>query len=1855
MVEKIDENMLLLSSRFLKQKEYWMDKLSGDFTETDILFYHKKSPTSSVDGDRERVKILLPGNLSDSLIKLSKKSDLSLYIILLAGLKSLIYRYTNDEDIIVVSPLHRLKISEYTINSRLFLRDRMNAKMSFKELILDIRTSVLEAYANQDYPFDRLMEYLFSTQPLGSQEKSLSNIACSLGNIHDEKNIKELNIKTKLSLSLLKKEDEITGDIEYDANSYEKYYMERLSQHFVNLLENVVQNVEIKIFEIHVLSKEEKEQLLLNFNATGEGYPERKTIHQLFEEYVEKRGDHPAVIFNKKQLSYIEVNEKANRLARELKSKGIQRESIVGIIVERSMEMVIGELGILKAGGAFLPIDPEYPKERIEYILDDCNVEIVLIQSQLGEKKFFNRKNIEDIGVDIDSLSDIEDKNIEIKNINTSKDLAYVMHTSGSTGKPKGIMVSHQNVVRLVKSSNVVALTEETRILLTGAPVFDATTFELWGSLLNGGRLYFVGHEVLLDAHRLGEALESQKINTLWLSSPLFNQLAWQNSNIFAPLDYLIVGGDILSPKFINMVRNRHKRLKIVNGYGPTENTTFSTFFAVDRDFDRSIPLGRPIKNSTAYVVNRNYPLCLQPIGVLGELCVGGDGVARGYLNSPEMTSEKFIQNPFVEGDRLYKTGDLAQWLPDGILDFQGRLDHQIKIKGYRVELGEIESQLQKHELVKDAVVTIIKADRESSSPTVKVKSSGSNNSEDVNQENKYLCAYIALKVKDEDPVTPSVFEWREYLSGTLPDYMIPSHFVVLDEFALTANGKIDTKKLPDPGEAVLRSNGEYVAPRNAVELELIEICNRVLARSNISINDNFFEMGGDSIKAIQIASRMYRAGYKIDIADIFQYPTISELSHRAKKLEKTASQDVITGIIPLTPIQKSFFKRYRIATHHFNQSIMLYSKEELSERAIKAVFAKIQEHHDALRMTFERNPGNEKEEIIQINQGLGHPLWFEGYDFRNCENSVKMLESKVNEIQSSIDLEKGPLMKLGLFHLDDGDRLLIVLHHLVIDTVSWRILFEDIGNLYQQYENGDQMVLPLKTDSFKVWSEKLSEYANSEAFMEEKRYWRELESQVIPVIKKDFLEKENYNKDTETLTFQLSEEETSLLLTRVNNAFGTEINDILLTALGMGIKEVFGNSQLFIALEGHGREEIVKDVNITRTVGWFTSTYPVILNFSYEYERQLARQIIEVKETIRRVPNKGIGYGILKYLTAEEHKTEIEFKLEPQISFNYLGQFDVDLEKMSFRMADESSGMHGSPKERREYELNVTGIIMNKQLSLIIFYNTKQYKKETINRLLERYQALLCYIISYCSSREERELTPNDLTYKNLSIEELEQLKKQYVIDDIYSLTPLQEGMLFHALYQTDIHTDFVQISCLLHGELDLVLVEKSLNELFKRHDVLRTAFIHKGFKEPLQVVLKDRQVDFYSEDMRKIVGKQKKEAYIQEFQKKDRDNAFNLGKDVLMRVAVLQTDDDSYEFIWSFHHILMDGWCMGIIIKEFFDIYNSYLENRGHGLPNVKPYREYIEWLQKRDKKESKDYWKKYLESYDQPAGIPKSKVSNTNEKDYKNTRFSFILEKEIFDALKKLASVNHVTLNIIIQTIWGIILAMYNGKQDVVFGIVVSGRPSEINEVERMVGLFINTVPVRITYEGNLKFTQLLQSVQKKAMESERHHYYPLPEIQAESALKQNLLDHILDFHNLPMAEQIDGLINGNEKNEKGSPLELSSIEAFEQTNYDLNVVIFFNEQLHIDFEYNANVYEEDVLNTVARHIQTIIDQVLTNEEISIDQLTLLSEEERSKLIEELKDEKEIMAVDMDTGDINVKPENERKIEIDTEFNF
>ncbi|MEC3924222.1 non-ribosomal peptide synthetase [Bacillus velezensis] len=1317
---------------YQKQEAYWLKRLEGELPVLELPADKPRPAVRSFAGGS--VSCTLDAETASGLHRIARDHGSTLYMVLLAAYNTLLARLSGQEDIIVGSPIagrpHKdlEPILGMFVNT-LAIRTEPKGDKRFTDYLAEVRQAALEAYEHQDYPFEELVERLgvqrdTSRNPLFDVMFVLQNMereSLVLNKLHLAQAADTSHKTAKFDATLYASEGSdgsISFDFEFNTDIYQKQTIEKWLSYFTRILTKVIENQAIPLGDIHVLDDAETNRVIYQFNQTKSDYPRHETISRLFERQAKETPDARAVVYDGQILTYRELNERANRIAAALRSNGVGPESVVALLTGRTTELASGILGILKAGGAYLPIGDDVPRERAEWMLKDCKADILLQSDKLdGLPLSGKRLFIEDI----QTKAGLSSENPEP--LGGPESLAYMIYTSGSTGAPKGVMIEQRSVIRLVKNSNYIDFTPEDRLLFTSSLGFDVTTFEIFGPLLNGASLYVSDQETYLDSDVLETFIQQNGITTLWLTSSLFNHLSEQNEHVFSGLSRLIIGGEALSPSHVNRVRNALPHLSVWNGYGPTENTTFSTCFLIEQSYDHSIPIGRPVGNSTAYIINsRGTP---QPIGVIGELCTGGDGVARGYFGRPELTEEKFVPNPFVPGERMYRTGDLARWLPDGTIEYAGRMDDQVKIRGYRVELGEIEAALRSLDGVKEAAVS------------VRTGQSG----------NKELIAYMSLQA---DMDTEKV---RSSLSKQLPNYMVPAYMMELEKLPLTPNGKLDRKNLPEPQLALQTA---YTAPRNELEEQLSVIWQEVLGTKQVGIEDSFFELGGDSIKALQVAARLGRYGRKMTASDLFRHPSIKELAPLIRKAERVIDQRPVEGDIPWTPIQHWFLSQRMENRNHFNQSVMMFSSDALHKQPLKQALEHLVIHHDALRITV----SSENESIRQINHGIQKDELYslDIWDLSETDTWEREIEDEVTALQQRMDIEKGPLLKAGWFKTRSGDYLFITVHHLAVDGVSWRILLEDLSAAYTQAVKGQPVQLPPKTDSFKQYAVRLSEYAKSSKLMREEEYWRFIEEETAAELP---YEKPQYQTGADsirqTVSFTLTEEETYVLLQQVNRAYHTDTQDILLTAAALALRDWTGGGRLRIAMEGHGREHIMPELDISRTVGWFTSMYPVLIDLNTA-GAELGTAVKTVKDTLGRIPDKGIGYGILKYMTPSEQKT-IRFRQAPEISFNYLGQFNDTEDQHTFSLSGLASGHDITPTWQREQAVEMSAMAAQHKLHFSLSYPPSRFRKETMEHLLQTLQQYLRDIMAHCTGKEEAEKTVSDFSSKTLTSDDLDSI----------------------------------------------------------------------------------------------------------------------------------------------------------------------------------------------------------------------------------------------------------------------------------------------------------------------------------------------------------------------------------------------------------------------------------------------------------------------------------------------------------------
>ncbi|EPR07806.1 non-ribosomal peptide synthase/polyketide synthase [Ruminiclostridium papyrosolvens] len=1034
-VQYKDYSQWINSRDFRNQRQYWKDQFKGDIPVLDFPLDFTRPQLQTFRG--KTIETTITDETRNKIIKLTKDTGTTEYMVLLAAFTMLLGKYTRQEDIIVGSPIsgRTHKDTESMLGmfvNTLAFRTFPEKEKSFGEFLKEVKSTVMNGYDNQEYPFEELLEDLniertISRNPLfdvmfvyqNNERISLTTEEFSLEPCASGNDIEKFDMTVIISPA----EKGYTVSASYCTDLFREESIDLLLVHFKNAIENAIGNTSLKLREISALDNDEYTKVTHRFNDNKTDYPSHKTIGELFVEQARQLPDAVALMSDSTAITYAELDILSGKIAAALRNEGVRAGDFVAVTTERTLETIIGILGIVKAGGAYVPIDLNYPEERLRYILEDCKPKVCL----QGKEKLPL-----DTGYIIFDITDIGDYPAETpENINGPEDLAYLIYTSGTTGTPKGVMVKHRNVVRLVKNTNYVSLDRNTVIMQTGSLAFDASTFEIWGALLNGGKLVIASNEVLTNEKYLYKEIINKSVNTMWLTASLYNQMITGNSNMFDSILYLLIGGEKLSEKHVNMLKTVNNTTHLINGYGPTENTTFTTTYEI-KECMNQIPIGRPIANTQVYIMN-GHEVC--GIGMPGELCTSGDGLSDGYLNNPQLTTEKFEPNIFGEGN-MYHTGDLVRWLPDGNIEYLGRIDQQVKIRGFRIELGEIEATIRKSDTVKDVAVVL----------------------KEKPDDEKYICAYVVMRDGN------NASGLKKELRKTLPEYMIPSRVIQLNELPLTINGKLDRKRLP---EVDFTEDTEYIAPRNELENTVAGIFADILNIEKVGVTDNFFELGGHSLRATRLINRIEEtAGARISLKEIFVYPTVEMLcsfiaeNKNNNKYEHIPKAEIKT-YYDMSSVQRRIYLLNQMEPDGIAYNMPRFMKIEgtLDAEKMKQAFINMIERHEILRTSFMMLDGRMVQKI--------EPSANVDFEYSSLSNSE--LEKTMKDFVRPFDLGKAPLFRVRLIENSGCWYMLVDIHHIISDGMSSSMFWKEVmqyyigknpGELNQQYRDYSEWML---------------------------------------------------------------------------------------------------------------------------------------------------------------------------------------------------------------------------------------------------------------------------------------------------------------------------------------------------------------------------------------------------------------------------------------------------------------------------------------------------------------------------------------------------------------------------------------------------------------------------------------------------------------------------------------------------------------------------------------------------------------------------------------------------------------------------
>ncbi|RON25158.1 non-ribosomal peptide synthetase [Pseudomonas brassicacearum] len=1743
-----------------RQLDYWQAQLGNEHPVLELPTDHPRPAMPSYRGTR--YEFAVDAQLAEQLRTTAQKHNITLFMLLLGAFNALLHRYTGQTDIRVGVPIASRNRAEiegligFFVNTQV-LRTQLDGQTRVDDLLRAIKETALGAQAHQDLPFERLVEALklerslshtplfqvmYNHQPHVADIATVSTASgLALGVIEWEGRTTQFD----LTLDTYEKGGKLHAALTYANDLFDADTITRMAQHWTRLLHGMVSDPTQRISDLPLLERAEYQRIVHDWNRADETYPQDLCIHELISQQVTASPNALAVTFGTKQLTYAELEIQANRLAHKLIELGVGPEVRVGVAMQRSENLLVALLAVLKAGGAYVPLDPDYPDERVAYMIEDSRA-LVLLTEQSMAATLTVTADTQVLLLDDNTWAEYPENAPETGV--TPDNLAYVIYTSGSTGKPKGVAIAHRNVLALIDWSASVYSREDIQGVLASTSVcFDLSVWELFVTLANGGSLIIARNA--LELPQLPARDQVRLINTV----PSAINALQHDGQIPPSVRIINLAGEPLKQSLVDALYQQSTVEHVYDLYGPSEDTTYSTW--TRREAGGRANIGRPLKHTASYVLDAE--LQPAPQGVSAELYLSGAGITRGYLARPGITAEKYVPNPFASnGERLYRSGDLTRYQADGRLQYVGRIDHQVKVRGFRIELGEIEARLLQQDAVRELAV---------------LAQDGVNGQQLV----AYIVPNDPALLGDIDAQATQRETLKAALRQHLPDYMVPAFLLFLDHLPLTPNGKLDRKALPAVDGS--QQQREHVAPRSALEKSLAAIWQDVLAVDNVGLEDNFFELGGDSIVSMQVVSRARQAGIVLSPKDLFQHQTLRSLAQAARSGEQVLiDQGPAIGAVALAPVQQWFFEQVIPQRQHWNQSLLLVPREALNAEALDRALEQLLTHHDSLRLRYEHTAdGWQQTYAAPTTESV---LW------QRQAHSVEALNALCDEAQRSLDLHNGPLMRALLVAMADGtQRLLLVIHHLAVDGVSWRVLLEDL----QQFYSGNKVSLA-KTSTYQRWVARLQDHLP--AFENCLGYWlTELKSAAndLPC---DHPNGALENRFEHKIELKLNAEHTRKLLQQAPAAYRTQVNDLLLTALARAVCRWSGQGSALIQLEGHGREDLFDDIDLTRTVGWFTSLFPVNLVPSSD----LGASIKTIKEHLRGVPDKGLGYGALRYLGTPQMRAELAALPQPRITFNYLGQFDRQFDDAAlFVPSTEGSGVAQDPSAPLGNWLTVEGQVYGGELSLSWGFSREMFATATIQGLADDYAQELKALIDHCCAVEVPQTTPSDFPLARISQTQLDALPVE-TLEDLYPLSPMQQGMLFHTLYEPQVGAYISQLRLDIQG-LDPQRFAHAWQTALQRHDILRSSFHWQGLDTAHQAIV--RQVALPLEVLEATDTDALADA--------ERAKGFELGSAPLFRLKLVRTDTDAWHLIYTSHHILMDGWSNAQLLAEVIQHYAT-----GQSLPApTGQYRDYLGWLQQQSAVAGEQFWKAALAPLEAPTLLAEALRPPVGAEGSEAYRVA--IDRRATQRLADFARQQKVTLNTVLQAAWSLLLHRYTGQDCVVFGATVAGRSAPLPGIEEQLGLFINTLPLVCAMKPEQTVSQWLGELQGLNLAMREFEHVPLYHIQGWAGQQGSaLFDSLLVFENFPVAEAL----------KQGAPAGLSfgNLHNHERTHYPLTLGIELGEGLNLDFSYDAARFSAAQVAELSANLQHLLMQLMALPDAALGALELLDVEGKNALL-------------------------------------
>jgi amino acid adenylation domain-containing protein/non-ribosomal peptide synthase protein (TIGR01720 family) len=1797
---------------------YWGKQLAGAL------------PSLALPLDRERPRLqtyrgsslgfAIGTGVLDRARSLSNANKTTLFVTLLTAFQTLLARYCGQDEILIGTPTAGRTPPEFSSVVGYFvnpvvIRSIVAPADSFSDRVEQVREKVIEAFYHQDYPFPQIVKRLGagrdpSRSPIfqtmfALQESHLDDTgalaAISLGDPVAVMQLGSLELRAfpvdqrtaqfDVTLTVVETAAGVWGAFEYNTALFEAATIERMRSRFLTLLDALVSDPFAPVANASYITEAELHQLLDEYADTSGDPFYFVPVHREFEQQAALIPDAAAVIEGDSILTYGKLNARANKLCGYLRTAGVESESPVLLLVGRSLDMVVALMAVLKSGGAYVPLDPDTPAGRISAIIKDVQPVVVLADSGLAAKVADCR--VATFLIDRDWRTLKEDSAGGSAPID-GDELCYIISTSGSGGVPKGVAVRHSSLARFVQATRACyGTTRHDRVLQFASLSFDASAEEIFVPLVSGASTVIHTDQATTSPSALIQECRERMVTHLSLPTAYWHAIAsditaaeWDS----APAVRLaVIGGEnALKDRMDDWTARTSNRIRLFNSYGPTETTVAATLWSAREGEEvprPRLPIGRPLSGSCVYPLDvHGHPA---PVGLLGEICIGGDGVARCYFNDSAKTAERFVPDPFSKrsGSRVYRTGDLGRFGRDGNLECVGRLDRQVKVRGFRIELEEVEAALNRIPEVKNAAV---------SAPD---ESNGA----------RRLIAYVVL----QEGVGDGARLLRSALGDKLPPFMMPSHFVFLDELPINSAGKLDRRSLPPLAVETAPVSSPESGDGSDLERRIAAIWAQILGVARVGLDDNFFEIGGDSILGLQVVARARRQDIAITPRQLFEKPTVSGLALVASSASgEQVERPTIGGSAPLTSIQRWFFNCGFEDAHHWNMALVLELTEKICFEVIADALSSVAAQHPVLRSTFIREDGEWRQ---RLGSGRGPSVRAVDLTATGTGEDNQEIQSVVASEQAGLDLTDGPMLRAVLFRTESNrpDRLLIVVHHLVADAVSLSTLAEELDRACGiDGHNSGASSASGRENTVAEWASELERLAHAPAILDEIQHWRKLKDARFSALPVDNAGA-NLEGATATVERSLSASRTADLVRIAREPYLAKVDELLMAALVEALCDWTGGSSALIEVERHGREVPGIEMDVSRAFGWFTVTFPLLIDLSSS-SRPLDA-VRSVKRSLREVPGGGTGFGLLRYACRDENvRGEMRELPQAQVSFNYLGDLDRSLETARYFCRPEILTIGSrSPLAARSHLLEIDSAIRGHRLEIAFRFSTRVFKAETVERLADSLVSRIEALIEQgLTGKTAASYSTSDFPLAKLTQAQLDRLAgPARAVQDIYPLTSSQQGMLFHAIYSEDgdVYAGTLLVS--IRGKLDQAAFEHSWRQIVHRHSIFRTSFEWEGLPESLQIVhhsaaLPVRRLDLRGRPEGDTLG------VLKGLVAEEVKLGFDLRIAPLMRITLAQTSSEHHYLLLALHHLLIDGWSISLVFDEVFGEYGRHGNGRP-GDPSPRPFGAYVAWVNSQDRDAAEQFWRKELEGISSPASLPILEEDANRTVDDRSSRRRVVLSAYVTSRLASFARQNQITLNTAVQGAWGALLLRYTGDADVLFGSVSSGRPPSLTGAQEIVGPFAATFPTRIRLSAGASLIDWLKKLQDDQIQARQFEYCSLIDIQGWSEIPRGRLmfETILAFENYPLDTKKIGSSSG---------LDLELIESIENTNYPLTVIVVPGDHLTLEIVYHSDSVREAAIDRLSGHVEVLLSSLPDYGDRTASCLPILTEAESAQIL-------------------------------------